>query len=136
MQHDVKKAQDKKGATPSIPNAQGDAKVNNITAAASAAKAETSALAGASTAFTFDTDATDTVSKSGVSSVVSSPGAGAFPPTPDDDFEIEPLSTASLSSSATVSVDPSDVVCCYVCDTFLSSHTLTTVAVGKDLECI
>ncbi len=55
------------------------------------------------------------VNQSGVSSVVSSPGAGAFPPTPDDDFEIDPLITASLpsslSASASVSIDPSDVVC-------------------------
>ena len=84
---------------------QGDAKVDNITAAAaaaSAAKVETSATPG--TLFSFEAD----VPVTGVSSVVSSPGAGAFPPTPD---EFDPYISASLSSSATVSVDPSDVVC-------------------------
>ncbi|XP_072028599.1 uncharacterized protein [Amphiura filiformis] len=112
LQHDGLKAH---GATPNTPNRTADDKVNNITAAAAAiSMAATSATVGASaTAFTFDTSTTDGITQSGVSSVVSSPGAGAFPPTPDDDFEIDPLSTAGLSSSvsatAAVSVDPSDV---------------------------
>ncbi|XP_072028200.1 uncharacterized protein [Amphiura filiformis] len=112
LQHDGFKAH---GATPNTPNRTADDKVNNITAAAAAiSMAATSATVGASaTAFTFDTSMTDGVTQSGVSSVVSSPGAGAFPPTPDDDFEIDPLSTAGISSSvsatAAVSVDPSDV---------------------------
>ena len=83
---------------------------------------------------------TTSVGGAGFSSVVSSPGAGAFPP---DDFENEPLIAVTASEYLAASVsDPSDVVCvlclqqflfiylfCFCCDTAQSCMIRNQISV-------